>query len=124
MKNTNLSSSYLFANKMDIHFNMFSVLMLNRIIKKIHRTDVITIYKSYLFNGTMKFQKKIPKLTRFGDYICHTLIFNFNTRSRESRLLFDRPRNKIVAKTDTIIPCREEYEWMKEISVDQNQEYL
>lgn len=43
MKNTNLFLSYLFTNKMDIHFNVFGVLMLNRIVKKIHSTYVVTI---------------------------------------------------------------------------------
>lgn len=48
MKNTNMTNHNLFLNKMNIHLNMFDVLVLNWVIRKIDCTDIVTIHKSSL----------------------------------------------------------------------------
>jgi len=44
MYNTNLSPSNFFTDNVDIHFYVFSALMLNGITGKIYRTYIVTVY--------------------------------------------------------------------------------
>jgi len=53
VKNAYLTSSNLLTYEMDIHFNVLGVLMLNWIFREINDTNVVTIYQSSYYDGTM-----------------------------------------------------------------------
>lgn len=101
MKNMNVTMSNFFTNKVNVQFNVFGTLMLNKIIIKINNTNVVTVNQSSFLNWTMKFQQKILKPTRFRDYISNTPIFGPSTRARKSRM-FGGPRYMIVTKIHTM----------------------
>ncbi|MCI65605.1 hypothetical protein A2U01_0086863, partial [Trifolium medium] len=75
---------------------MLDMLMLHRIIKLIDDIDIVTIHQGGMTNEKMELHKKIANPTRFSDNIDNTLIFGFSIGTRESRLPFGRPNDKIV----------------------------
>ena len=44
IKNTNVTTFDLFTNKVNVHFYMLSPLMMNRVARLIHITNVVTIH--------------------------------------------------------------------------------
>jgi hypothetical protein len=46
VKNTDITKSNPFPNKVEINFHMFSPLMLNRILGHVDGADIVTVHKS------------------------------------------------------------------------------
>ena len=43
MENSNVAEDNLFSYKMYVHFDVFSALVLHRIVRHVNRTDVVTV---------------------------------------------------------------------------------
>jgi hypothetical protein len=55
MKDACLSTNDLFPNKVNVYLNMFSVLMMYWIARKVDATNIITVHQSSLRECEVKF---------------------------------------------------------------------
>jgi len=102
MKDACLATSDLFSNKVNVHLNVFSALMMYWITRKVNGTNIITIHQSSQREWKVKLQEKIAKPTRFRYHISSTPVLGFCTRARECGLSLGRPGNEVVTKKHTI----------------------
>ena len=106
MKYTNIPTLHFFPNKMYVHLNMFSALMVNWVAQQINNTNIIIINKSGRRNGKMKLKKYVTKLASLKNNISHTTTFSLSTGLRNRRLALSRPRDQILTEKNTIARSR------------------
>ena len=74
MKHPNITMFNFLTNKVNVHLDMFSALMMNKIARQ------VKINKSGRSNGTTELKKQVTNPTNFKNNIGNTAIFGLCTR--------------------------------------------
>lgn len=89
---------YGFSNRMTVHFNMLSTLMVNKISSNLNDTSIISKKRSRLRLRKIKLSEKPTKLDNLRTSNRHGPIFRFSRRFRNASLFLTFPKDQRITK--------------------------
>lgn len=97
----------LIHEQMNVNLYKFCSLMINRICRHVHDTDVVTLNDCCFGCCGTYFTQKITNLDCFYKWIGYASVFSPCTRTRDNTLAFGGPGDEVITEEHTIPRCGE-----------------
>lgn len=91
------------TNKMAVHFDVFSPLMENQVVRDVDGNSIVKKYRYGLVVRNSKIYQQVKKPLRFVRSIYYNFVFDFKERPRDDFFYFSNSKGRILSKNKSLL---------------------